>query len=104
MDLNVFQLIQIYLATDNKRPITETAKFEAFEWTLQQSMALSSTADIFQSETIMSNIISKLFAARQTVQKTIETSKANNLTSSVEIDVKTEIDNDEPTLPLWLPR
>ena len=96
MDLNVFQLIQIYLATDNERSINETAKFEAFEWTLQQSMAFSSTADIYQSESIMSNIISKLFVARQSVQKTIRTLKSKKSTAPVEMDVKTEVDNDEP--------
>jgi len=97
--LNVFQLIQIYLATDNEHRISEAAKFEAFEWTLQQSMALGSTDDIFQSDAIMSKIIAKLFSARQSVQETIQTFKVESVTAPVEIEVKTEIENDDLSHP-----
>merc|ERR1711892_1646809 len=48
----------------------------------------------------MSNIIAKLFSARQSVQETIETSQAKNVTAPVEIELKTEIDNDDLSHPL----
>ena len=92
-DLNVFQLIQIYLATNNEKPIDEKAKFAAFEWTLQQTMALGSTSEIYKSETIVSIIITRLFEARRTVQKTVQTSTTADQQEEDTIDIKTEIDD-----------
>lgn len=83
MDLNVYQLIQIYLATDNDHAISDTAKFEAYEWTLQQTQALSETDEVFKSETILSNIINKLFTARQSVQGSIQKSMGEAIKTCV---------------------
>ena len=95
--MNVIQLIQIYLATDNEKPIDEKAKFAAFEWALQQTMELGSSNDIHQSETIMSTIIARLFDARKTVQETIQTTTTayqdTDIQEEKKVDVKTEIDD-----------
>lgn len=96
-DLNVFQLIQIYLATDNERPIDEKAKFAAFEWTLQQTMALGSTSEIYKSETILSTIIARLFDARKTVLEVIQTATTTDQDTDQQeedkIDIKADIDD-----------
>jgi len=72
-DFNVFQLVQIYLATDNERPINETAMFESNRWTMGQEKTTPSMVEyVCQSDTVLANIITKLVLARQQVQAAIK--------------------------------
>ena len=72
-EFNVFQLVQIYLATDNERPINETAMFESNQWTMRQEKTTPSMVEyVCQSDTVLANIITKLVLARQQVQAAIK--------------------------------
>merc|ERR1711935_997303 len=72
-EFNVFQLVQIYLATDNERPINETAMFESKNWTMRQEKTTPSMVEyVCQSDTVLANIITKLVLARQQVQASIK--------------------------------
>jgi len=69
----VFQLVQIYLATDNERPINETSMFESNQWTMSQEKTTPSMVEyVCQSDTVLANIITKLVLARQQVQAAIK--------------------------------
>jgi len=68
-DFNVFQLVQIYLATDNERPINEASMFESNQWSMRQEKTTPSMVEyVCQSDTVLANIITKLVLARQQVQ------------------------------------
>ena len=103
-DLNVFQLIQIYLATSNERPIDEMGMLKAYKWTMSQCMGVTTKmSGVCQSETILSNIIAKLVTARQKVQLSIGCSvvRENGEAPEKEPDliiVKTEGEKDSERL------
>jgi len=69
----VFQLVQIYLATDNERPINQTAMFESNRWSMRQEKTTPNMVEyVCQSDTVLANIITKLVLARQQVQSAIK--------------------------------
>ena len=72
-DLSVLQLIQLYLATNNERPIGEMGMKKGYEWISSQSAEITKIEGVCRSEAILSNIIAKLVTARQEVQFSIET-------------------------------
>ena len=89
-DLSVLQLIQLYLATNNERPIGEMGVKKGYEWISSQSAEITKIEGVCRSEAILSNIIAKLVTARQEVQFSIETDEPQ-----IELDNEPDVKSEE---------
>ena len=69
-NLNIFQLIQVYLAS-NDYALESKNLYHAFQYTMSSDMTVSPCAEVPDLEAILEDIKYKLVKARDVVQKTI---------------------------------
>ena len=80
-NLNIFQLIQVYLAS-NDYALESKNLYHAYQYTMSSDMTVSPCAEVPDLDSILEDIKYELIKARDVVQKTIllehETIKADD--------------------------
>ena len=69
-NLNIFQLIQVYLASDNYA-LESKNLYHAYQYTMSSDMTVSACSEVPDLDAILEDIKYELVKARDVVQKTI---------------------------------